>query len=124
MSSTAATGDVIATDVLMPQAKACDSCGAPVEPQDKFCQACGTPQAAPEVPVEVVEQKHLRCDNCGAEIAIDPQQRSYVCPFCDSTYVTELETRESGRQDPEFVIGFSLTPDQAMDKFREWLNAG
>lgn len=110
-------------DTTPPRGRACDSCGAPVEPHDKFCQSCGTPQAAPEAVAPQVLQKHIRCDNCGAEIALDPQQRSYVCPFCDSTYVTELAPKP-GRQEPEFVIGFAVTPEQALDKFRTWLGQG
>lgn len=54
-------------------------------------------------------------------MATDPGQRSYVCPFCDSTYVVEIPAEQSGRQPPEFVIGFTLTPDQAQAKFRTWL---
>ncbi len=103
--------------------RTCDSCGAPVEPHDKFCQACGTPQPV-EQEVAATPQKHLRCDSCGAQITIDPQERSYTCPFCDSTYVVELDTPETGRQPPEFVIGFAITPDAALEKFHEWLGAG
>ena len=48
-------------------------------------------------------------------------QRSYVCPFCDSTYVVELPPQQAGRQPPEFVIGFAVTRDQASEHFRQWL---
>ena len=51
--------------------------------------------------------KHFKCQQCGAEVATDPDQRSYVCPFCDSTYVMEFSPDETGRQPPEFVIGFA-----------------
>ena len=67
--------------------------------------------------------KVLHCETCGAEVATDPNQRSYVCPFCDSTYVVEIPPDQSGRQRPEFVIGFAITPDQAQEKFRKWLSA-
>src|SRR5690242_19834960 len=36
------------------------------------------------VKAEPVSQKFFRCQNCGSEVATDPDQRSYVCPFCDS----------------------------------------
>jgi hypothetical protein len=58
---------------------------------------------------------------CGAEVATDPNQLSYVCAFCDSTYVVEVSAKQSGRQRPEFVIGFAITPDQAQEKFLHWL---
>ena len=65
--------------------------------------------------------KHIQCKTCGAEVTTDPSQRSYVCPFCDSTYVQELTPEQSGRQRPEFVIGFAITPEQAQEEFKKWL---
>ncbi len=104
------------------RARACESCGCPVEAADKFCPACGTEQtAAAEIVEAEVVQKHFQCKNCGAKTTVDPDQRSYVCPFCDSTYVVEFDEEQSGRQTPEFVIGFAVTPEQAQEKFREWL---
>ena len=110
-------GPVVAT-------RACEQCGGPVERWDRFCPSCGAPQEV-ETPAEeaVPQQRHFRCKNCGAEVAVDPDQRSYVCAFCDSTYVVEFSPETSGRQSPEFVIGFSVTHDQAMEKFRTWLTS-
>lgn len=71
---------------------------------------------------EMPVQRHIQCQSCGAEVAIDPDQRSYVCAFCDSTMV--VEQTASQRQPPEFVIGFAFTPDQAKEKFRQWLHDG
>jgi DNA-directed RNA polymerase subunit RPC12/RpoP len=68
------------------------------------------------------EQRRFRCKNCGAEVAVDPDQRSYLCPFCDSTYVVEFSPEESDRQPPEFVIGFAVTRDRAEETFRRWMN--
>ncbi len=100
----------------------CASCGAPVERPDRFCPACGAEQpAAVEEHPPQPRQKRFRCENCGAEVALDPDQRSYTCAFCDSSYVVELDPHETGRQAPEFVIGFSITPDEAMRRFRAWL---
>ncbi|HEY2415752.1 MAG TPA: zinc ribbon domain-containing protein [Pirellulaceae bacterium] len=123
--------------VAAPSGKPCEACGTPVEPLDKFCPACGTSnpsyaaakQSVNEKPGAgllpadrtAVAQKHFKCQQCGAEVATDPDQRSYVCPFCDSTYVLEFSPDQTGRQDPEFVIGFALTPDQAQDAFKQWL---
>jgi hypothetical protein len=105
------------------EARACAYCGAPVEPLDKFCGACGAEQpAAAEVHDQKAEKRHFRCENCGAEVAIDLDQRSYTCAFCDSSYVVELTPEATGRQEPEFVIGFALTPEQAIAAFRRWLS--
>lgn len=125
---------VIAQDARTPQGVPCERCGCPIEEADKFCPACGAPRAdsgrlSPDgkageaVPAEVVEpaQKHFKCSSCGSEMAADPNQRSYTCPFCDSTYVAEFSPEETGRQRPEFVIGFAITREQAQEKFRHWL---
>ena len=132
--------------VAPPRGHPCTACGSPVEPGDKFCHACGTVQpdaaqaggttpsptaatrstggATGTPPPPADNQKHFRCQQCGAEVAVDPDQRSFTCPFCDSTYVIELPAGDGGRAQPEFVIGFAITPDQAAEKFRAWLSEG
>jgi hypothetical protein len=92
-----------------------------------FCPACGTscaegPAGGP-VGAELAEpvQSHFRCEGCGAEVATDLGQRSYVCPFCDSSYVVEFCPEQTGRQRPEFVIGFAVSPEQAQQKFHDWI---
>jgi DNA-directed RNA polymerase subunit RPC12/RpoP len=134
--SLTATNSSVDVAFAAPSGKPCEACGTPVEPLDKFCPACGTPnldfvsattpaRSASEGPAasksQAPPQKHFRCQQCGAEVATDPNQRSYVCPFCDSTYVLEYSPDQTGRQTPEFVIGFALTPDQAQDAFKQWL---
>jgi hypothetical protein len=127
-------------EAVSPSGKPCPACGTPVEPLDKFCPACGTANpefqpvagglqptsppgtsargaSGPQSPLS----KHLQCKACGAEVATDPNQRSYVCPFCDSTYVVEVPAEQSGRQPPEFVIGFAVTPEAAQERFRAWI---
>ncbi|NLX94867.1 MAG: zinc ribbon domain-containing protein [Rhodopirellula sp.] len=102
--------------------RGCPQCGAPVEPLDRFCNACGSEQVAETVAIGAIEpQRHFRCENCGASVAVGSDQRSYVCAFCDSTYVVEFSPQQSGRQAPEFVIGFAVTSEQAGEKFRHWL---
>jgi len=104
------------------QARACESCGCPVEAGDGFCPACGTLQGPePEAPEPPAAKRHFRCENCGAEVGVDPDQRSYTCAFCDSTYVVQFTRDETGRQAPEFVVGFAVTPEQAQEKFRRWI---
>ena len=115
---------VVATHHLPPQGDSCPSCGCPVESTDKFCPACGTPRVVEAAVVAEAahrSQKYFRCSSCGSEMSADPDQRSYVCPFCDSTYVAEFSREVSDRQRPEFVIGFALTREQAQEKFRQWI---
>jgi len=107
----------------------CPQCCCPVEPEDRFCPACGSEQAvsaelAAEESAEAerpTEKRHFRCDNCGAEVTVDLDVRSYVCAFCDSTYVVEFPADESPRQPPEFVIPFRVTREQAQQRFQKWL---
>ncbi len=123
-SSHDAGGDMsIDSASTVPSGRLCPACGAPVEPSNKFCVACGTAQevtaAAPGSAERV--RRVLRCQNCSSEIATDVDQRSFVCPFCDSTYVVEFTPKESDRQRPEFVIGFAISAEQAQEKFRHWI---
>lgn len=119
-------------DSQTPHGQPCEACGAPVESWDKFCPACGAPQAAAnasggqaaELVEPAVARKFFRCDQCGAEVATDPDQRSYVCPFCDSTYVVEYDPEMTNRQAPEFVIGFTITREEAEAKYRQWMAEG
>jgi hypothetical protein len=121
VSVTSATVTSGSDAVVHPQGTPCKVCGGLVEPGDKFCHACGAVQETAPAAAPVVEQKHFRCQNCSAEITVDPGQRSFTCPFCDSTYVIELPPTESGREPPEFVIGFAVTPQAAVEKFQAWL---
>lgn len=118
---------MVDSDMAAPQGEPCEACGCPVEPLDRFCPACGAPRAAAEKtpPLEADEraQKFFRCENCGSEVATDPDQRSYVCAFCDSTYVAEFSREHTERQRPEFVIGFGVTLEQAQEKFQQWLHS-
>ena len=123
MSTEPAESDVA---TIAAQTRSCQKCGASIEPLDKFCHGCGDPQAAaaPVTATLATAQKYLRCENCGAEITIDPSARSYVCPFCDSTYVVEFSPSDTGRQAPEFIVGFAIAPDAALERFRKWLADG
>lgn len=120
-------------DTHAPVGVPCVACGAPHDPEDGFCAVCGT-EFSPATSSEKSDEaklteeevqpvkKHFRCKNCGAEVVTDPDQRSYVCAFCDSTYVVEFDQETSDRQRPEFVIGFTVTPEEALEKFRRWLS--
>ena len=104
------------------EASPCNGCGAPVEKDDRFCVHCGSEQLVEIALAETPSlHKHFRCESCGAQVSVDLGQRSYTCAFCDSNYVVELPPDQTGRQKPEFVIGFAVTREDAMDRFRNWL---
>lgn len=115
---------LVARDAQAPRGDLCPACGCPIELRDKFCPACGTPRVMDGEVLSEAEpppQKYFRCSACGSEMAADPDQRSYTCPFCDSTYVVEFSPASTDRQRPEFVIGFAITREQAFDKFNHWI---
>ena len=118
---------VIDRDLPVPHGWPCSSCAVPIELHDQFCPSCGTPAkpptAAQRTPTQVDEtRKSFHCRNCGANVLTDPNQRSFNCPFCDSTYVSEGIAAASGRQRPEFVIGFAVSAEDAQQKFRDWIS--
>lgn len=127
------TAEVAEVDVrtAAPQGTPCRACGCPVESGERFCSACGAAvegtgaDATPRVGVETPRSaRYFRCQGCGSEVSVDPDQRSYVCAFCESSYVVEFSPEESGRQSPEFVIGFAVPKEHAQSRFREWLASG
>jgi hypothetical protein len=105
-----------------PQGHACAQCGSPVDQHDRFCNVCGAPQPVAQQPQQVAPAtRSVVCKNCGAKLTIAADQLSITCPFCDSNMVVESTGDQTGRQPPEFVIGFAITPQQALEKFRQWL---
>lgn len=54
--------------------------------------------------------------------ASEPDRRSYVCPFCDSTYAIEFSRDGASRERPELVIGFAITPENAHEAYRSLTN--
>jgi len=124
MSQITRTKPSLTDESALPHGHGCSACGAPVDDADTFCVACGAEQAVTADVAEEADARHFfRCDTCGAEVATPEEQRSYVCPFCDSTYVVEYSPDATGRDPVEFVVGFAVTKEQALAKFHDWLRA-
>ncbi len=113
--------ELVDPETADPHGAACKSCGAPIENDDHYCPACGTAHDNSDQSTESLNRKYINCKGCGSTIARDPDQRSYRCGFCDSTYVVELEPSLTGRQNPEFIIGFAISKEQAQTKFAHWI---
>ncbi len=124
--------ELVSEDLQPTVSLPCPACGAPRDGAAQFCVACGAPMETPDVPVVVsgesgssasaLPSHTFQCANCGTEVATSVDQRSYMCPFCDSSFVTEIPVNR-GRQRPEFVIGFAISSQQAKEKFFEWLRS-
>jgi hypothetical protein len=125
----------------------CDACGSPRQSSARFCTACGVPFETPkekmsapvvldwqlpntkpsprfEADLELASGPNgssFHCDSCGADVDVPPGKSSLRCPFCDSTYVVEIPKANRRTQPPEFVIGFTITREKALELFFQWL---
>ncbi|MDD6278990.1 MAG: hypothetical protein PUA81_04275 [Oscillospiraceae bacterium] len=120
----------------------CPNCGAELtfkpETQDFGCDYCDSHFSEAEIKVicehaensipDADEVKHreefenhtniYRCASCGAEIIADDQQTATFCYYCHEPVI--LAGRLSGEYKPSKVIGFRLTRENAIDKFKNW----
>jgi predicted RNA-binding Zn-ribbon protein involved in translation (DUF1610 family) len=69
------------------------------------------------------EMKAVKCSACGATTQVDPAVASTMCPFCGSPQVLEQKPDPNIIQ-PEAVIPFQLTGDQAYQNYKKWLGKG
>ena len=69
------------------------------------------------------EMKAVACKSCGATTNVDPTVAATECPFCASPQVLEQKVDPNLIQ-PESVIPFQLTQDQAYENYRKWLGKG
>lgn len=69
------------------------------------------------------EMKAVTCQSCGATTQVDPSVASTTCPFCGSPQVLEQKPDPNILQ-PESVIPFLLTRDQAYGNYKKWLGKG
>ena len=105
-------------------ARACESCGAPVEAHDKFCGVCGASKAAEDKPPASAVR---RCKIISAAKAAGRKSRSIrtiaVTPARSATRTTWSSSRPNkpaaARRNSSSVLPF--TPEQAQERFREWL---
>ncbi len=102
----------------------CPRCSAPVEPGDSFCPACGLPTPGAADAESPERSFGFRCENCGAEVRCEHDSRSTTCPFCAAPYVVEIDPSATGRQTPEFVLGFAHGRDRAEATYRRWIARG
>ena len=102
----------------------CDHCGA-VQPLPKpeESSGAGTADFNPAVKEDVSDWGSARnlvtCDCCGAQLFIDSDQMSGLCPFCGSAVVITLQDAKCGLA-PSAIIPFSITREQVTEKFYRW----
>jgi uncharacterized Zn finger protein (UPF0148 family) len=125
----------------------CPQCGAPRMDYDPAtsglkCPQCGHTQsiAAAQAAVEERdlaaalsdagkargygrEMKAVKCSACGATTQVEPSVASTMCPFCGSPQVLEQKPDPNLIQ-PEAVVPFQLTSEQAYQNYKMWLGKG
>lgn len=117
-------GDEIDAGAELHEEHSCPECGSPVDANAHFCPACGNgldDRGPANQEPEPDDRKHWRCDNCGSEITSQGSDRTLHCPFCESDYVAEIDPKASGRQRPEFIIGFAIAREEAAARVTQWL---
>ncbi|MBR5712686.1 MAG: hypothetical protein IK055_07295 [Lachnospiraceae bacterium] len=64
----------------------------------------------------------LRCQSCGAELAVDGTEASTFCAFCGQA--TVVIDRLEGWLKPDYIIPFQVTKEEAEKKIREKVSKG
>jgi hypothetical protein len=72
--------------------------------------------------VEAHASTTLECRSCGAALAITPGLRTTTCVYCTSPTVVQRPAT-ANRPDPDFVIGFVVTQERALDIARRFIKA-
>jgi DNA-directed RNA polymerase subunit RPC12/RpoP len=135
-----ADGDITAkaTELLCPQ------CGGHLTTNDDFrrveCRFCGysgsqsTQQAGHDIlAMALLERKAkpikwnvgkrlVTCQQCGAQHTIPAEKMSQRCRFCGSTQVILNDALDSF-EEPDGVIPFRLTDEEAMERINQQLNS-
>ncbi|NLG37917.1 MAG: hypothetical protein GX549_07855 [Clostridiales bacterium] len=61
----------------------------------------------------------IKCQNCGAQTAVDKESIARFCAFCGSSHI--LKEQEVRGIAPESVIPFAITEKKARESFRVWI---
>ncbi|WP_434384773.1 hypothetical protein [Melittangium boletus] len=62
---------------------------------------------------------NLRCQSCGAELVVEAELRTTVCPYCAAPSVVERPPSVDSPS-PTFALGFTLTHQAAGERVRAW----
>ena len=69
---------------------------------------------------EFEEQTALyHCSSCGAEIMAEANQTATFCYYCHNPVI--LSGKMGGEYKPDKVIGFKITKEEALIKFKNWV---
>ena len=116
----------------------CRGCGAPLQfdaaTGKLTCDFCGSSYDPSEFVLDTKEAVEAReqeasqwgvaqgmksyvCPSCGAELICDAQTAATSCPYCGNNAV--MPGQFSGARQPEFILPFQVTKDQAVAALKE-----
>lgn len=61
--------------------------------------------------------RSFRCKSCGGQVSLSGLEITKICPYCGSTYVSEVESLPGLK--PDCVIPFAFDKSVALQKFKE-----
>jgi len=75
----------------------CAKCGTKLSDEAKFCNNCGaktsnSDNSASQVTAIGNQDSRLvpaKCTNCGGQLTVNENQKSAICPFCNSSFIVE-----------------------------------
>ena len=109
----------------------CSSCGSSYRPEDIEAESKEYRQDLRAESMEKIydtKDKDLMdcyvysCSECGGEIIINGSEASTTCVYCGNPNV--VFSRIAKQKCPEFVLPFSITKEQAIDRVRKKLKKG
>lgn len=65
------------------------------------------------------ERRVIKCESCGAETVLGPNDAAQFCAFCGSSHIVKDE-RTAGIK-PESLVAFKVTKNQALGGFSQWI---
>jgi DNA-directed RNA polymerase subunit RPC12/RpoP len=65
------------------------------------------------------EYDEYSCNACGGVIVTDKNSITSTCPYCGNTSV--MKDRIAGSYQPDYIIPFKITPEEAEEKFKQVL---
>ena len=81
-----------------------------------------TPNATNPPASHLMQMTILRCQSCGAELAVSGTEASTFCAFCGQP--TVVSDRLEGWLKPDYIIPFTVTKEDAAAAIREKLSKG
>ncbi len=68
------------------------------------------------------EMLEISCENCGADLIVEPALKTAECPYCASTSIVERPA-SGGHTEPVYALGFVIGRDRARELCLAWIKS-